>query len=103
MDFADTPGDFIQTDMVHGDCIVRIRLCGVLADLLFNIYPLKFADKVVLEGGHTVIYAALNKAIYGDLIASLLFWQYLFGALISWGFEPNPYDSCIMNTMVDGK
>ena len=66
-------GAFIQTDMVHGNHIVRVRLCGVLWDLLVNIDPEKFAEKVVLEGGKKVIYAALNKSLYGALISSLLF------------------------------
>ena len=49
VDFANIPGASLQTDMVHVNRIVRVRLCGVLADLLVNIEPAKFADKVVLE------------------------------------------------------
>ena len=50
-----------------------------------------------------VIYAALKKALYGTLIANLLFWWDLSGVLVSWGFKTNPYDSCVMNKKVDGK
>ena len=50
-----------------------------------------------------MIYAALKKSPYGALIDSLLFWRYLSGALGSWGFDPNPYYSCVMNKTVDGK
>ena len=39
MDVANIPGAFIQMDMVHGNRIVRIRLCGVLVDILVNIDP----------------------------------------------------------------
>ena len=63
--------------MVHGDRIVRVRLCGVLTDLLFNIYPEKFADKVFLEGGQKVIHTDPKKALYGALIASLILWRYV--------------------------
>ena len=70
---ANITGAFIQTDMVHGNHIVRVRLCGVLWYLLVNIDPEKFAEKVVLECGQKVIYAALNKSLYGALISSLLF------------------------------
>ena len=36
---TDIPGAFLQTDMVHGDRIVCVRLCGVLADLLVKNDP----------------------------------------------------------------
>ena len=36
---TDIPGAFLQTDMVHGDGIVCVRLCGVLADLLVKNDP----------------------------------------------------------------
>ena len=74
---ADIYGAFPQMDMVHGNFTVCARLCGVLADLLVKIDQLKFTDKVVLKGGQKVIYAVLKKALYGALIASLLFWKYL--------------------------
>jgi hypothetical protein len=33
----------------------------------------------------------------------MLFWKDLTGHLQEEGFEANPYDSCVMNRMVDGK
>ena len=50
-----------------------------------------------------MIYAVPKKALYGALIASLLFWRDMSGALQSWGFEPNPYDRSVMNKTVGGK
>ena len=100
---SDIPGAFLQTDMVHGNHAVRVRLCGVLVNLLVKIDPSKFVQKVVMESGQKVIYAVLNKSLYGALIASLLFWRDLSGALPSWGFDPNPYASCVMNKTVGGK
>ena len=100
---GDIPGAFIQTDMVHRDCTVCVRICGVFADLLVKIYPSKFVEKVILEGGQKVIYVVLKKALYGALIVILLFWRDLSGALRSWGFEPNPCDICVMNKTVGGK
>ena len=46
MAVANKPGALLHTDMVHGDHIVHARLCGVLADLLVNIDPDKFAEKL---------------------------------------------------------
>ena len=50
-----------------------------------------------------MIYAVLKRVLYVSLIASLLFWQDLYSALQSWGFEPNPYESCVMNKTFYGK
>ena len=96
-------GAFIHTDMVHGDRIVRVRLCGVLADIMVKIDPTNFVEKVVLEDGKKVIYVVLKKYIYGALIASLLFWRDMSGELVYWGFKPNLYDSCVMKNMVYGR
>ena len=83
---AKIPGAFLQTDMVHIDRIVRVRICGVLADLLVKIDSAKFTDKVVLEGLQKVIYAALKKSLCGALISSLILWWDLSDAQASWGF-----------------
>ena len=70
---TDIQGAFYQRDMVHGDCAVCVRICGVLAYLLVKIDPSKFVDKVVPESGLKVIYTVLKKALYSALIASLIF------------------------------
>ena len=49
------------------------------------------------------MYVQLWKALYGTLLAALLFWEDLVGHLKSEGFAPNPYNHCVMNKMVDGK
>ena len=48
VDVANKPGAILHTDMVHGNHIVRVRLCGVLADILVNIDPEEFAEKAIL-------------------------------------------------------
>jgi hypothetical protein len=35
--------------------------------------------------------------------ASLLFWRKFKGFLTDLGYEENPYDSCVVNKMVNGK
>ena len=80
---TDITGAFIYTDMVNRNYTVRVRLCGVLAHLLVRIDPSNFAENVVLEGGQKVIYAILKEALYGALIASLIFCQDLSRVLQS--------------------
>jgi hypothetical protein len=35
--------------------------------------------------------------------ASLLFWRKFNGFLMDLGYEENPYDSCVVNKMINGK
>ena len=43
----------------------------------------------------------LNKALYGTLRASLLFWRNLTTNLKKWRFTLNPYDECVANQMIN--
>jgi hypothetical protein len=65
--------------------------------MLINESPRKYGNKVVIERGKKVIYAVLKKALYGSLVSSLLFWRDLTSFFKEIGFEPNPYDQCVMN------
>jgi hypothetical protein len=57
-----------------------------------------------MEGNKPVmIYVKLEKALYGTLQASLLFWKNLSGYLIEQGFALNPYDECVANKIINGK
>lgn len=97
---TDIPGAFMQANM---DEIVHMRIEGPLALLLIKINPKKYKPFMVGEPGKEVIYVQLKKALYGTLQAALLFWQDLTSKLVKWGFEINPYDTCVANKMVDGK
>jgi hypothetical protein len=50
-----------------------------------------------------IMYVELLKALYGTMRAARLFWERLSRQLVDWGFAPNPYDSCVVNKMVDDK
>jgi hypothetical protein len=43
----------------------------------------------------------LQKALYGLMRASLLFYRKLQKELEEYGFEVNPYDPCVANKMTD--
>jgi hypothetical protein len=56
----------------------------------------------VHDNGKQVLYVELQKALYGILQAAILFWENLTGFLnTELGFIVNPYDSCVVNKMVD--
>ena len=49
-----------------------------------------------------MLYVRLSKALYGMLIAALLFYKILRSDLENIGFEVNPYNPCVANKMVNG-
>jgi len=97
---VDIPGAFLQTMQ---DELVHVRLTGALARMLCHIDRTKYAPYVVHEKGQPVLYARLNKALYGTLRAALQFYNLLTKVLTSWGFKLNKYDRCVANKMINGK
>ena len=88
------PGAFMQSEM---DELIHMKLEGEIALLLIRLDP-SFKQFLTYQWGKPVIYTELNKALYGMLQATLLFWRNLSGFLIEkLGFEANPYDFCVVN------
>ena len=97
---CDVPGAFMHADI---DKVVNLRLNGEIADLLLKVDP-SYSKYVTKERGKTIIFAELNKALYGTLQAALLFWKNLSGFLINeLGFIVNPYDWCVVNKIINVK
>ena len=102
----DVPNAFIQTAMPQpkeGEDRVLMRIEGTLAELLVEIDPETYGPFMTEERGRPVLYVVVLKALYGMLIASLLWYKQFRGDLESIGFVFNPYDPCVANRMVDGK
>ncbi len=72
-------------------------------DLLVEIAPEVYGQHVVYENGRKVLYVQVLRAIYGMLIAALLWYKQFRGALEKDGLEFNPCDPCVANKMVNGK
>ena len=96
----DIPGAFMQA-MIDEE--LHIKFDEELIDLLCQVDP-SLSQYVTMEGGRRVLYTKLNKALYGTVQASLLFWKKLSSFLIDeHGFERNPYDYCVVNKIINGK
>ena len=52
--------------------------------------------------GEKVLLVQCVNALYGSMVASLMFYKKLVAALKSYRFEFNPYDACVTNKTVDG-
>ena len=92
----DIPNAFIQATLPSGDKDERVymKITGVLVDLMCQIDP-RYADFVVYENGRKVLYVRVLKAIYGMLVAALLWYKKFRKDLEGKGFKFNPYDPCV--------
>jgi hypothetical protein len=103
---ADVPNAFIQTTMPKtkdGETRVIMKITGVLVDLLVEMAPTTYKEFVVFENGKKVLYVEVLKALYGMLVAALLWYKQFRGDLEKIGFKFNPYDPCVANMTVNGK
>jgi hypothetical protein len=80
---------------------IHVRLTRKMVELLLEIDHELYESYLVRERGEMVMYVEL--LLYGTMRAARLFWEWLSKQLVDWGFTPNPYDSCVVNKMVDGK
>lgn len=73
---SDVPNAFIQIDAPVKDVGERVimKICGKLVDWLVDIDPGEHKNLVVIENNQKVIYLMIQKAIYGMLEASLLWY-----------------------------
>ena len=75
-----------------------------MVDLLIEIEPYVYGPYVKLDknGTKVLILHCLN-AIYGTMVASLLYYNKFCRTLKRNNFVVNPYNCCTANRMVDGK
>ena len=98
---VDVPGAFMQAKMYE---TVHMGITRAMVDMLLEIDKKKYGPCVTINGKQEkAIYVRLNKAIYGTIRAACLFQEKLSSKLIKWGFQLNPYDSCVAKKMVNGK
>ena len=84
--------------------MVIIRVRGLLADMLVDIAPDVYGPYVTKDkkGISQLLVRCLN-AIYGTMIASLLYYFKFRKTLDRNDFTLNPYDPCVANRVVGGK
>ena len=102
---SDIPNAFIQAEMPmidNGHEKVIMKISGPLVELLIDINPHLYGPMVVFENGRRIIYVWVLRAIYGMLIAALLWYKKFKTKLEGVGFIFNPYDPCVANRDIDG-
>jgi len=105
---GDIPNAFVGVVVTDEDKDYRvlIRLRGRVVDILCKIAPDVYKYKryvtVNKKGEKTLIVQCMN-ALYGTMVASLLYYKKFVKSLKRNGFKMNPYDPCVANKTVDGK
>jgi hypothetical protein len=100
----DIPNAFIQTRVENPNDMATIRIRGILVDMLLDIAPEIYGPYVSMDrkGNKQLIVRCLN-AIYGTMVASLLYYCKFVKTLTRNNFIINPYDPCTANRIVEGK
>jgi hypothetical protein len=80
-----------------------MKITGDLVDMMVDLNPEVYANFVVYENKRKVIYVVILRALYGMLVASLLWYKKFRKDLESIGFEFNPYDPCVANRIKNDK
>ena len=99
----DIPNAFIQTRIENPKDMAIIKVRGVLVDILVEIAPGVYKSYVTVDkkGNKQLILQCMN-AIYGTMMASLLYYRKFKKSLLDKGFVINPYDPCVANKMING-
>ena len=86
---SDILGAFLQTTQPE-DSEVILRFDGIMTEILAKHDPTIYCSKIIDHAGRKILYAKAEKAIYGTLNSTLLFWGKRF-LLSFWPrFPPKP-------------
>jgi hypothetical protein len=101
---VDIPNAFVQTVVEDEKDRAFIRIRGPLVDILVAIAPDVYREYVTIgkKGEKQLLVQCLN-ALYGTMVASLLYYKKFVKSLRSKRFKLNPYDPCVANKQVDGE
>ena len=89
----DTGGAFLNAVMKPTGVVVNMLLDRLMTKLLLKIAP-EYREYV---GDNGTLVVELDKALYGCVEAAKLWYDLLTKQLREYGFEPNPYDPCVLN------
>jgi hypothetical protein len=101
---VDIPNVFVQTRVENEKDMAFIKICGVLVDILVEIAPDVYKSYGSRDKkGMKQILVQCQNALYGTMVASLLYYRKFVKSLTDVGFIINPYDPCVANKIIEGK
>jgi hypothetical protein len=100
----DIPNAFVQTRMEDEKDMAIIKLRGVLVDILVEMAPDVYKSYATTDKkGTKQLLVQCQNALYGTMVASLLYYRKFTKSLTEIGFELNPYDPCVANKIIKGE
>jgi hypothetical protein len=97
----DILGAFLHADVEED---ITMVLKGRLAELMVQVRPNLYRKYITVDRkGMAILYVKMQKALYGLLRSTLLFYRKLVADLESDGFVLNPFDLCVANKVVNRK
>ncbi len=101
---VDIPNAFIPTVVEVDEDKVVMRIRGHMVDVLVKVAPSMYGPYVSTnkQGRKQLLVECLN-AIYGTMVASLLYYCKFTRSLKNQGYTMNPYDPCVWNKMIKKK
>jgi hypothetical protein len=101
---VDIPNAFIQTVVEDDKDKVIMRIRGHMADILVKVAPKVYGPYLSTgkQGRKQLLVECLN-AIYGMMVASLLYYRKFTRSLKNQEYTMNPYDPCVWNKIVEKK
>jgi hypothetical protein len=101
---VDIPNVFVQTRVETQKDMAFIKIHGVLVDILVEIAPYVYKPYVSRDKkGVKQLLVQFQNALYGTMVASLLYYRKFVKSLTEVGFIINPYDPCVANKIMEGK
>jgi hypothetical protein len=84
---------------------IIIKICGVLMDILVEIAPDVYKPYATTDKkGVKQLLVQCQNALYGTMVASLLYYWKFTNSLMDVRFEINPYyDPCVANKTIKGE
>ena len=102
----DIPNAFVQTNTLDSvkDYRVMVRLRGSIVDIMCDISPNVYSEYVTTnKKGEKIMIVQCMNALYGTMVAYILYYKKFVKSLKKNWFSLNPYSPCVRNKRVDGK
>jgi hypothetical protein len=101
---VDIPNAFLETRVEKEKDMACIKIRGVLVDILVKIAPDVYKPYVSRDKkGMKQLLVQCQNALYGTMVASLLYYRKFVKSLTDVGFIINPFDPCVANKIIEGE
>jgi hypothetical protein len=101
---VEIPNAFVQTRVENEKDMAFIKIRGVLVDILVEIAPYVYKSYVSRDKkGMKQLLVQCQNALYGTMVANLLYCRKFVKSLTDVEFIINPYDPCVANKIIEGK